>query len=360
MGKRSTTPSGGRGGPATGERKPPSQQQQIPDSDQPDSPEEAEQEIEQSHEEYAENVQITDNQGRRMDKRRQNVVDHLKDDFKIKDSSIYGSVLQGTMTKPLDEDSDVDVMVVLDEEKHGHWSTDPNGQRNCLRSVKNTLGKKYPNQEVYVDRNVVTVEFNDFKVEVTPALEYTHVPDPEPAGDPSTFMGFELPTQPMGDADPEEGYVIPDTYGGGSWVPTNPRQFQAIYDAVDDSHDGKLQKVAVTAKKWNERNGEPVESFHMVNMAIEYFENHTSNDGSVHEHMGEFFQNLPQFIQGETREPVYGERLDKGMSDEQRRQAAKKAWEARKKIREAERLKEEGKTEEAKEKYSDVYGDDFK
>ncbi|TQQ83125.1 hypothetical protein EGH24_05985 [Halonotius terrestris] len=133
-----------------------------------------------------------------------------------------------------------------------------------------------------------------------------------------------------------------------------------MYEAVDENNNGKLQQVAVTAKKWNEKNGKPVSSFHMVNMAYKYFKQDAPSNASTTEHMHRFFRQLPDYMQSETREPVYQERLDKGMSSKERRQAAGKAYNAQEKLREAKRLQEQGKTEKAKEKYREVYGDNFK
>ncbi|WP_211206026.1 SMODS domain-containing nucleotidyltransferase [Halomicrobium katesii] len=143
------------------------------DSDGGDSSRDAEREIEESHQEYAEDAQITDKQAKDMQERRENVVDNLKDEgLSIEEDHIYGSVMQGTMTGPLDEDCDVDVLVVLDADEHGQWATSRNGPQNALRAVKRRLKRKYPNQEVRIDRNVVAVKFSDFTVEVTPAFRY--------------------------------------------------------------------------------------------------------------------------------------------------------------------------------------------
>lgn len=349
---------GGGAAAASGGRRP--GQQQLDSDNSSDSPHEAGEEIEESHQEHAESVTITDRQGRNMEQRKETVVGHLEDDgFHVKESSIYGSVLQGTATGPLDDETDVDILVVLDEEEHGEWAKDGKGTRNALRAVKRTLQKKYPNQEVYIDRSVVAVEFSDFKVEVTPAFEYSEANNPEEPGDPATVGGLELPFQPRGRDDPNQGYVIPDTYGEESWTGTNPRKFQSMYEAVNKNNNGKLQQVAVTAKKWNEKNGKPVSSFHMVNMAYRYFQEDAPANASTTEHMHRFFRRLPDYMQSETREPVYQERLDKGMSSEEKRKAAKKAYNDQEKLREAKRLQERGKTEEAKQKYREVYGDDF-
>lgn len=365
MGGQRTTPNprrdrGGGAAAASGGRRPGSQQRLGSDSDS-DSPREAAEKIEESHEEHAENATITERQGQKMEERKETVVDHLEDDgFHVKEDSIYGSVLQDTATRPLDCETDVDILVVLDEEEHGEWAKDGKGTRNALRAVKRTLQKKYPNHEVYIDRSVVAVEFSDFKVEVTPAFDYSAAHDPEEPGDPATVGGIELPFHPGGRDDPNQGYVIPDTYGEKSWRGTDPRKFQSIYNTANENYNGKLKQVAVTAKKWNEKNGKPVSSFHMVNMAYRYFQEDAPADASTTEHMHRFFRQLPDYMQSETREPVYQERLDKGMSREEEREAAKKAYNAQEKLRGAKELQEQGKTEKAKEKYREVYGDDFK
>ncbi|ELZ68560.1 hypothetical protein C457_11166 [Haloferax prahovense DSM 18310] len=133
-----------------------------------------------------------------------------------------------------------------------------------------------------------------------------------------------------------------------------------MYNAVNENNGGKLQKVAVSAKNWNEENGKPVNSYHMVMMTYKYFQNDAPTGASTSQHMSNFFRNLPQYVNEETKEPVYQEQIDRGMSTEEKRQAAQKAYKASEKIEEAERLKEQGKTEEAKEKYQEVYGKKFK
>lgn len=325
-----------------------------------DSSEESKREVEESHEEYAESASITDRQAKDMQERRENVVDNLKEEgLEIQDDHIYGSVMQGTMTGPMDEDSDVDVLVVLDADEHEQWAKGENGPRNALNAVKRKLNKKYPDQEVTVDRNVVAVKFSDFTVEVAPAFRYSDVRNAEDPSDYVTIGGMTVPVRPSTADNPNNGYAIPDTYEGQSWVGTNPRKFQSMYNAVNENNGGNLQKVAVSAKKWNEQNGKPVNSYHMVMMAYKYFQNDAPANASTSEHMSNFMRKLPQYVHEETREPVYEERIDNGMSSKEKKKAAEKAWKASEKIEEAERLKEQGKTQKAKEKYREVYGDGF-
>lgn len=292
--------------------------------------EDEEPEEQTSLDDYADDAEITDRQGETIDERRERLEEVLDDELDVEDSHQFGSHTRGTMVGPLDENSDTDIMVVLDEDVHGQWTADENGARNCLQAVKRTLEKRYPNSEVSIDRNVVAVKFHDFTAEVAPAFK-------------------------RGD-----GYVIPDTYSEGrSWVKTNPRQYKQQFDAVDQARAGRLQKVARVAKKFNDNHGQPVSSYHMEVMAYHYVRTHSDKNASTEELVEGFMEQLPQRISNGTREPVYGDRVDAHMDREERREAIKAARQARKQVWRANRLRRQGNTEAAEEAYSDAIGEDI-
>lgn len=279
---------------------------------------------------YADNAGITDRQGKTIDERRERLEDVLDDELGVEDSYQFGSHTRGTMVGPLDEDSDTDIIVVLNEDEHGQWSQSKNGARNCLQAVKRALEKRYPNSEVSIDRNVVAVKFHDFTAEVAPAFK-------------------------RGD-----GYMIPDTYSEGqSWVQTNPRQYKNQFNAVDQARGGRLKKVARVAKKFNENHGKPVSSYHMEVMAYHYVRTYPDKDASTEELVEGFMEQLPQRISNGTREPVYGDRVDVHMEPEERRDAIQTARTARKQMRRANRLRRQGNTEAAEEAYSEAIGEDI-
>ncbi|NUC74760.1 nucleotidyltransferase [Haloterrigena sp. SYSU A558-1] len=282
-----------------------------------------------SIDEYADEAAITDHQGETIDERRQRLVDIMDEELDVEDSHQIGSHTRGTMVGPLDEESDSDVMVVLDEAQHGQWLQGENGSKNCLQAVKRALERRYPNSKVSIDRNVVAVQFHDFTVEVAPAFR---------SGD---------------------GYVIPDTYSGGrSWVQTNPRQYKNQFDAVDRARGGQLQRVARIAKKFNDNTGSPVSSYHMEVMAYHYVRTHPDKNASTEELVEGFFEQLPQRISNGTREPVYGQRIDGEMDPADRREAIQTAREAREHVRRANRLRRQGNTAAADEAYGDAIGDE--
>lgn len=282
-----------------------------------------------SLDEYADDAGPTQRQGETIDGRRERLQDALEEELDIVESHQFGSFTRGTMVGPLDEDSDTDVMVVLDETSHSQWAQGENGARNCLRAVKRQLQKRYPNSTVSIDRNVVAVKFHDFTVEVAPAFR-----------------------------DGSGGYRIPDTYSGGrSWVRTDPRGYKQRFQAVDQARGGRLKKVARVAKKFKENRDLPVSSYHMEVMAYNYVHNHPNKQASTEELVEGFFEQLPQRLSNGTRDPVNRDRVDANMDRSNRREAIEQAQDAREKVREAQEHRQQGDAEAADEKYSEAVGE---
>lgn len=291
-----------------------------------------EQEIEEAVDDHAEDRGITDRQAETIDERREGVEEILEDELDVVESHQYGSHSRGTMTGPVDENSDADVMFVLSDEERRRYMNDGDGARNVLRKVKRAIKNdpRYDNTEVSIDRNVVAIKYHDVTMEVTPAFR-----------------------------DGSGGYHIPDTYQEGrSWVRTNPRQYKNQFEASDKARGGRVKKLARIAKDYNDRNGKPVSSYHMEVMAYQ-FARSRPKDEPVDKLVDGFFERLPSKVRQGTREPVYGDRIDENMPREKKRGAISTSKKARKHIRRAKELKEQGKTEEAKEEYRKVLGDDF-
>ncbi|WP_157884799.1 CBASS oligonucleotide cyclase [Halorubrum aethiopicum] len=327
----------------------------ISDDPEPEHKEEPENdEVEECYQDHVEETEITDRQTETISDRRNVLVDILSEDMKIEDSQLIGSYTRGTMTAPLNEDSDADVMVVLDADEHRQWIEQKNGPRNCLNAIKRRIENdpRFSQTEVKVDQNVVQVKYHDSTIEIAPAFRYSEVPH---ADHPRGIFGLFT--------DASDGYAIPDTHGQQSWQGTNPRKYKQMFDARDQAHNGKVAGLTRTMKKWTETNNVPVRSFHMETMVYNYFEEKAQRGEPVpdtyQEMTREFVQSLPSRVNSRTKEPVYDEHVDQGMSRGERRDAAKKAKQAKQKLEEAKQLQEQGKTEEAKETLQDVHGDDF-
>ncbi len=285
----------------------------------------------QALDDYADDVAPTTRQGEMLNERRERIEQHLGEEFEIVESHQFGSHTRGTMVGPVDEDSDTDVMFVLDEEAHGDYVNSENGAQNCLRKMKRALEKKYPNSRVEIDRNVVAVQFSDFTVEAAPAFRTS-----------------------------SDDYVIPDTYSGGkSWIRTNPRQYKNQFEAVDQARGGRLSKVARVAKKYRDNHDLPLSSYHVEVMAYDYVRRNKNKSASTEELVEGFFSELPSQISNGTSDPATGSRIDGSLSREERREAIKQARKARKCVERAREYRRDGEHNQANDEYSEAVGDDI-
>ncbi|MFC4359257.1 CBASS oligonucleotide cyclase [Halobium salinum] len=314
-----------------------------------------ENEVEDCYENYAEGSKITDRQGERISDRRDRLVNILEESMEVEDSRLIGSFTRDTMVGPLNQDSDADIMVVLDADRHREWIHQENGPRNCLNAVMRQIQNdpRFSDTEVRVRRNVVQVRYHDSTIEIAPAFDYSKVPQAKhPKQD-----GWNL----FNDA--SDGYAIPDTHGKQSWQGTNPRRYKQMFEVRDEANNGRVSGLTRTMKKWSENNDVPVRSYHMEIMVYNYFAEKSRTGepvpSSYESLTRDFVNTLPSRVKNTTREPVYDEAVDSGTSREQKDRVAKKAKSAAEKLKRAKQLKKQGETEKAKELLREVHGEGF-
>lgn len=310
--------------------------------------------VDRSYEEFAEGVGITGRQGEMIADRRDAIESILDGSLDVKDTQLMGSFTRGTMVGPLNADSDADMMVVLDANEHRNWISQENGPSNALRAVKRQINNdpRFSRTKVSIDQNVVQVQYNDSMMEISPAFDYSEVPRAE-----HPRSGFNLFNSV------NDGYAIPDTHGGDSWMGTNPRAYKNEFQARDQAHDGKVSGLTRMVKKWSEKNDVPIRSYHAEVMVHNHFaEKATTGEevpDSYHDLTGEFMSSLPDRLSQSTTEPIYGESVDEGLTDRDRTEAIEKARSAKATLDEAAKAKETGDLDLAKEKLRDEYGEGF-
>jgi len=124
--------------------------------------------------------------------------------------------------------SDLDMLYIMPK---GKWDTYKNGkQSQLLTDVKDAIKTRYPNTDIRVDRLVVTVTYANFHVEVQPVFE-------------------EL------DENGESYFNYPDTYNGGSWKVTKPRQEIAAMKEFVDQKNKNLRRLCKMARAWKNKHG---------------------------------------------------------------------------------------------------------
>ncbi|MFB2757896.1 nucleotidyltransferase [Shewanella xiamenensis] len=124
--------------------------------------------------------------------------------------------------------SDLDMLYIMPKTQ---WDTYKDGkQSQLLTDVKNAILARYPNTDVRVDRLVVTVTYTNFHVEVQPVFEKT-------------------------DEDGNSYFHYPDTYNGGSWKKTKPRQEMDAIKELNDKKNKNLRLLCKMAREWKNKNG---------------------------------------------------------------------------------------------------------
>lgn len=306
--------------------------QHFLDNDYDQERSDSEQELEDDYEEYADNLGITDRQGEDVADRRDRLREVLDDAFDIEEEHIFGSFTRETLVGPLTPESDTDAMFVLDSDAHGSWLDRANGDRDCLRAIKRAIenNPNYTETDISIDRNAVAIKFSDFTVDIVPAFS-------------------------RGD-----DYVIPDTYEDGqSWVRTNPRQYKQQFEATNEAYNGNLAKLARIAKAYNEDCNTSVSSYHAELMAYDYVRSRPNTDAPLNTLLNGFFKDLPRRLSSGVHDPATGQRVDAGLSTDNRLDAIEAAQTARDRIEQAHQLVCDDDLDKAREAYRDVLGDHF-
>lgn len=311
--------------------------------------------VDRAYRSFAEDSGLTDRQGERISDRCDVLEDILREDLAVRRSRLIGSFTRRTVTGPMTEDTDADMMVVLDARQHREWIEQENGPRNCLRAIKRRIQNdpRFSETEVEIDQNAVRVKYHDSTIEIVPAFRYSEVPHAEHPGEGLNLFN-----------DASDGYAIPDTHGQESWIGTNPREYKQRFEARNEAHDGRVAGLARVVKKWSENNDVPTGGYPLEVMVYNYFAEKAETGepvpDSYHDLARDFMQTLPNRVRGTPREPIYGGAVDKGWSDEDRQEAVRKAEKTAQTLEEAKNLKEQGRTAAAKRRLREAYGEGFR
>lgn len=236
--------------------------------------------ITQAFQEYKSNLEITDRQETLVGTRRRNVVNALAAKLELHSSQsslLTGSWDRRTLTRYLSE-GDVDVMVVLHYGENKGWDTAV-GTTQALDRFKSILLNAYPDTTLRRDRNCITMQFSEFRLDVVPAFRYD-------GGD----------------------YKIPDSVRQ-KWVWTNPITFAEKITEVNATMDGKFVPLIKMVKGWNRHQGWPIRSFHLECMMYHRYKTYT--EGYTYSSMLTiFFEHLPGYLANTCYDPVLGDRVD--------------------------------------------------
>lgn len=143
--------------------------------------------------------------------------------------------------------SDLDMLYIMPRSK---WPEYKDGkQSKLLTDTKDAIKEKYPRTEVFVDRLVVRVLYKDFHIEVQPV--------------------FELEDQ---------SFFYPDTYNGGKWKITKPREeISALADA-NKRKNRNLRRLCKMARAWKNKHGVGIGGLLIDTLAHNFLNSTTTYD----------------------------------------------------------------------------------
>jgi predicted nucleotidyltransferase len=280
---------------------------------------------------HIQSIRVSSNERLNLNDLKNEISDSLSQEMRINRINVIGSTAKNTQIKN-QKGNDIDILIELDEKEHGEWLKQENGARNCLEKVKRVMQNdpRFKNVEMHVDRNVVTVEIGNKKADVIPSF-------------------------PSNDG----GHLIPYTSGQQSWIKTNPKLSSRLFKNLDKKYDNKLSELTMEVKSWNQRNGGLLKSHHIECMTYDYFTNNKSENGENSRKVNtrEFFERMRWYLKRHVKDPIYRERADTYLSDENRLKVIANSKKSTKILRQAEKEARNGNEEECTRLYKEFIGE---
>jgi hypothetical protein len=120
--------------------------------------------------------------------------------------------------------SDLDMLYIMPKSEWNNYKD--GGQSRLLSDAAEAIRVRYPRTTVRIDRLVVQAVYSDFHVEAQPVFEQ------------------------------EDGsFKYPDTYSGGSWKITKPREEIEAMSAFDSEKNKNLRRMCKMARAWKNKHG---------------------------------------------------------------------------------------------------------
>ena len=180
--------------------------------------------ISDSFKQFLINIKVQDDQ--QIELRYGEITAALNKEFRDSESKASNNLQVGSYGRwtAIKGVSDLDMLYIVPASL---WETyKDGGQFRLLEKTKAAIKARYPRTEIYVDRLVVRVIYKDFHVEVQPVFEQA-----------------------------DKSFKYPDTYSGGSWKITKPRdEISAMTEFVSEKNKN-LRRLCKMARAWKNKHG---------------------------------------------------------------------------------------------------------
>jgi hypothetical protein len=250
-----------------------------------------------SFEKFYENINLPGDHRDTANRRRNDLVDILKNNFHIIEAFASGSIPRYTAVKGY---ADLDVIVALHYEKHIKGKK----PSEILQEVRDALAEYRTN--VRKNGQAVTLYYKTWpNVDIVPASRIA-----DGAGNVT-------------------GYKIPDM-NNEVWIKSKPKTHTSNITSRAGTCGASFRKIITMIKWWNHKHGEYLQSYHIEAMALQIF---TGPLSDMPWDVFTFFNKASTLIQSSLW--YEGTYVDEYLSDSQRQEAKKRLETARDKSRDA-------------------------
>lgn len=144
--------------------------------------------------------------------------------------------------------SDLDMLYIMPK---GEWDNyKDSGQSKLLSDTADAIRARYPNTTVRVDRLVVAALYSKFRVEAQPVFEQD-----------------------------DGSFKYPDTYDGGKWKITKPRDEMQAMKEFDEQKNKNLRRLCKMARAWKNKHGVGMGGLLIDTLAYNFLKSTEEYDG---------------------------------------------------------------------------------
>lgn len=162
--------------------------------------------------------------------------------------------------------SDLDMLYIMPA---GAWDDyKDGGQSKLLKATADAISARYPTTTVKVDRLVVQVLYADFQIEVQPVFQNK---------DGTSF-------------------TYPDTYDGGKWKVTKPREELAAMAETDAAKNKNLRRLCRMARAWKNKHGVAMGGLLIDTLAHRFLNSTTAYDDKSYLYYDEMVRDFFEYL----------------------------------------------------------------
>jgi len=275
---------------------------------------------------FLDNLKINSNSTEQISLRYGEITSALNKQFRDTESKTNNCLQVGSYGRwtAINNISDLDMLYIMPSSAWDDYKSD--GQSKLLTAAKDAIKARYPKTNIRVDRLVVCVTYTNFHIEVQPVFEQA-----------------------------DGSFKYPDTYNGGRWKVTKPREEILAMKQFSEEKNNNLRKLCKMARAWKNKHGIGMGGLLIDTLAYNFLQSTEEYDSKSFLYYDWMSRDFFQYLAEQPKQSHY-QALGSGQDVKVRtpfQSKAKKAYEL------CLKAIEEGDADKAYDKWRKVYGSEF-